>query len=355
MSNPHVLERSPLESDLFSSLENHSTTHRSYSKFDFREVSLHLVRDRHVRILAIYARITEAGGHNLATQSLRCRTDAWVVQNIETQELRIASLKCNQRWCPMCSKTKRWIITNSVAEWIGTAHHPKFLTFTLKSSSESVEFQVSRLYEAFVAIRKKAWWKRKVSGGVWFFQMTINKSTGLWHPHIHVLTDGDYIPHKFLSREWLKCTHDSKIVDIRKVTGREEAAAYVAQYATVPGDLLKCTIDQGMELVIGLKGRRMCGSFGTAKGIALRPKKMDGDNPWRKVMSYQMMTIGATFDPYIELIQKAYRDGKPFDADIYGLFDTPSMDPAVLEYKPESIYQLAFEFDDCWYITGRAP
>jgi len=352
MSNPTVIEHTPTESVLFSQLDTHSTTDGSYHKSDFRSVSLYLVRKQHARILAIYKYISEHGGHNLTEQSKRCRTEAWVVQHEETKHIRIASRKCNQRWCPMCSKTKRWIITNSVAAWARTARHPKFLTFTLKSSPSPLEVQVSRLYDAFRDLRKRAWWKRKVSGGVWFFQLTVNKSTGLWHPHIHVLIDGDYIAKEFLSREWLQLTCDSKIIDIRKVHDPEQAAEYVARYATTPGDLLKCTIAQGSAMIIGLKGRRMCGSFGTAKGIALRPQPSPDHGQWRKVMSYFSMVIGSQFDDYIAQIQEAYQGNKPFDTELWGLYDTPDMPESSLKYKPESAAQLLFEFDECYFCTG---
>lgn len=353
MSNPAVIEHTFEESTFFSSLDNHSTSDGSWSKYSYRDVSLHLVQRQHARVLAIYKYIHDHGGHDLTDQSKRCRTEAWVVQHEDTKQIRIASRKCNQRWCPMCSKTKRWIITNSVASWMKTAQFPKFLTFTLKSSPASLEVQVSRLYDAFRNLRKRAWWIRKVSGGVWFFQLTVNKATGLWHPHIHCLVDGEYIAHRFLSNEWLDLTCDSKIVDIRKVSDPEAAAEYVARYATVPGDLLLCTIAQGADMVIGLKGRRMCGTFGSASGISLRPQPSDERYKWHKVFDYHTLIVGASFDPYIADILKAYRENKPFDAELWGMYDSPLMPDSSLKYKPESAAQLLIEFDECYHCTGH--
>jgi len=340
-------------SDFFSSVHSHSTSDQPFSKWTFREVSLTPVLPLHERILAVYKYIHDSGGHNLTTQYERCRTDAWVVQHEESRRLRVASRKCNQRWCPLCSKTKRWIITNSVAEWASEAKYPKFLTFTLKHSDASIELQCERLYDAFRDLRKRAWWKRKISGGVWFFQIKINKKTQEWHPHIHVLVDGDYIAKRFLKSEWLKLTFDSHIVDIKKVDDSEKAAEYIARYASAPADLLQCTVKQGAALVVGLKGRRVCGSFGSAKGIALRPKKMSETNPWRKVMSFVALRVGSTFDPYIKQIQDAFETGQAFDADLWGLYDTPDIPPHSMRYKPESSKQLLFEFDEHFYVNGR--
>jgi len=352
MSNPLVIESPRVPADLFSCLDYHSTTGPALSKFSFRDTSVALVESEHNRILQVYKYIHDCGGHDLRTQYERCRTDAWVMQHEVNQTFRVASRKCNQRWCPMCAKTKRWIITNSVAEWGHKIKQPKFLTLTLKSTSDKLEVQVQRLYDSFKKIRKRPFWKKAVKGGVWFFQLTMNKRTQLWHPHLHILLDGEYISKRRIRTAWKEITLDSMIVDIKKVTDVESAAEYIARYASAPVDLLTCTISQGADAVVGLKGRRMCGSFGSAKGIALRAKKMDEVNPWRKVMSYQAMRVGASFDPYIKMIQDAFAAGKPFDADVWGLYDTPSVPVESLKFKPESAQMLLFEYQSDFYSYG---
>ena len=354
MSNPFVYESTPAEQDLFSPVHTHSTTQPDVPIGDFRAASVNLVALLHRRLVAVYRHIKAGGGHDLEKQYSRCRTDAWVVQHEDTLELRIASRKCNQRWCPMCQKTKRWIITDSVKVWAAKQKHLKFLTFTLKSTADSVEDQTTRLYKSFIKLRRTAFFKNKVSGGVWFFQMTVNKSSGLWHPHIHVLVDADYIPKRMLKAAWLKITLDSYVVDIRKVSNPEKAAEYVARYATIPADLLSCTVAQGSALVIGLKGRRMCGCFGSARGMALRPRAQDEPYSWRKVMSYFCMSVGSKLDPFIEMVERCIASGESFEAEIWGLYDTPDIPKESLEFEPETHRQIVFNFDEFFYVTGRA-
>ena len=352
MSNPIIIETTEAEADLFSPVHTHSTSQQDVPIGDFRAASINLVDLAHRRLLSVYRYITAAGGSNLEKQYSRCRTDAWVVQHEDTLELRIASRKCNQRWCPMCQKTKRWIITSSVREWANRQKHLKFLTFTLKSSADSVEDQVARIYKSFIKLRRTAFFRNKVRGGVWFFQVTVNKSTGLWHPHVHVLVDADYIPKRLLKNAWHKITLDSHIIDIRKVSNPEKAAEYVARYATVPADLLQCTVAQGSALIIGLKGRRMCGCFGSARGLALRPTSQDEPYSWRKVVSYFAMKVGAKFDPFIEMIERCIATGKSFDGEIWGLYETPEIPKESLEFAPETYHQIVFNFDKCFYVTG---
>jgi len=182
--------------------------------------------------------------------------------------------------------------------------------------------------------------------------MTVNKSTGLWHPHIHVLVDADYIPKRLLKSAWQKFTIDSHIVDIRKVENPEKAAEYVARYATVPADLLKCSVAQGSAMVIGLKGRRMSGCFGSARGLALRPKRLDEPYSWRKVMSYFCMAIGSKLDPFIGMVERALATGRPFDGQIWGLYDTPDIPKESLEFEPETHRQIMMDFDEYFYVSG---
>lgn len=352
MPNPVIYANEQMQTDFFPSLDNHSTTAQFSSKGNFREQSLQLVDVLHQRTLRVYQHIAERGGHNLRRQYERCRTDAWVVQHEDTLELRVASRKCNQRWCAMCQKTKRWIIMNAVTEWAEKKDHVKFVTLTLKSSADTLESQVSRLYDSFRRLRNSKVWRQSVRGGVWFFQLTVNRSTGMWHPHLHILVDSDYIRQRALSNRWLDITCDSKIVDIRKVHKVEDAAEYVARYATSPGDLLKCSVAEGAVMMIGLKGRRLCGSFGNAKGISLRPRAGDDHSKWRKVLSWFAVNVGAQFDPMIELIMKTLAQGKPFDGVIWGLYDTPDIPKEALEFEPITAHQLLFEFESVWYIPG---
>jgi len=352
MPNPTVIEWEYPKTENQYRLDTHSTTQPTYSKYSFRDVSRALTSDHDRRILEVYRYIAERGGHNLAKQYERCRTDAWIVQNEDTRELRIASRKCNQRWCPMCQKTKRWIITNSVSEWVQTKKYVKFVTVTLKSSFDSLEDQVKRLYDSFKILRRKKLWKESVRGGVWFFQLTMNQTTKQWHPHIHILVDSDYISKKKLALLWKEITHDSYIIDVRKVEDAEKAAEYVARYATIPGEILKCSVAHGAAMVIGLKGLRMCGAFGSAKGLALRPRASADNVKWRKVFSYSTLIVGSAIDEYIKQIANHLQNGEPFPFEIWGLYDTPEMHPEVLRFKPESVHQLMFEFDECYYLTG---
>jgi len=228
--------------------------------------------------------------------------------------------------------------------------HPKFITLTLKSCDKPLEAQVENLYESFRRLRRKNWLARALTGGVWFFQFTYNHKTDQFHPHVHCLVDGDYLPHSKLKRAWLDITSDSYIVDIRRVNDHEKAAAYVARYATAPADLRKVTVPRGAQAIIALSGRRIVGSFGSARGIPLAPRKPDEPSKWKRVANYWMAAIMAQWDPLMEVLLDflhAPKDNTP------PLFDlNRPMPPIMLELDEDPLTwkQALFDFTDHWHF-----
>jgi len=101
-------------------------------------------------------------------------------------------------------------------------------------------------------------------------EITRNGTTGLWHPHVHLIVEGRYLPVGELSRRWLAVTGDSPIVDIRLVRNDAAVARYVAKYLckTVPAAVIRDpdSLDTAMT---ALKGRRTIATFGRWRGFDL--------------------------------------------------------------------------------------
>ena len=110
---------------------------------------------------------------------------------------------------------------------------------------------------------------KKIHSAVFIYEFP--KSDHEWHPHIHclVLLKG-YIHQKNLSREWLKFTGDSSVVDIRKVD--EGVFAEVFKYALKFSDLSNDDLTTSYQT---LKTRRLLGSFGGFRGIQLPDSPLD--------------------------------------------------------------------------------
>jgi hypothetical protein len=101
-------------------------------------------------------------------------------------------------------------------------------------------------------------------------EVTFNPTTQQWHPHLHPITSGSYMPQDVLSRKWKAITGNSPIVHIKAIPDAEIVAGYVSKYAA------KCmdnsvfeNQDKLSELLVALGGRRFCLTFGSWRGWKL--------------------------------------------------------------------------------------
>lgn len=271
-----------------------------------------------------------------------CRTNAWFTRNIESGEVRVASSSCCLRWCPICSNARRNYITHSIAEWLVGSDHPKLITLTLKHTHAPLDHQVTHLYKFFRELRRRKDFAAAVSGGVWFFQIKKSKTDGMWHPHIHAVVTGKYLPRRRLSHLWSQVTYGSFVADIRSINDPQKVANDVARYATCPADLADLPADDAITLVEALHGRRICGTWGSGRSIELRPKPTAEKGKWKSLGSWQTVLELSDSDPDAKAIILSWKTGRPLpegitcsrvDEAINNL-----LDPAWADYDFESVY-----------------
>lgn len=152
------------------------------------------------------------------------------------------------------------------------------MTLTLLASVVPLREQLTRLYLCFRKLRLTKTWKRCVTGGAAFLEVTLNEGTQKWHPHLHLILEGKYYPQEQLSRDWFKLTGDSKIVDIRLINSRNAAAIYVTKYATKAHDhKITRNPEPFAELILAVKSRKLIMPFGTWRKWKLTEKTEDPD------------------------------------------------------------------------------
>lgn len=295
---------------------------------------------------AVYEQIDIRNDKKNVIQFTGCKSFAWFVKHRTSGQVRVASSRCNLRWCPLCIKTKRFIMLQSLVPWVKNAKKPKFITLTLKHSDAPLRDQITRLYDSFKVLRRSVFWSKRVTGGVWFFQIKKSETDGLWHPHLHILADGRYLPHEVISPLWLKITGDSSVIDLRGIKDVKKTSEYVARYATAPANLMDLDIESAVEVVESLAGRRVCGTFGTAKGVQLVPKKCPDASEWEFMCSFTVCVHRQKMDDWHEEIFTAWKDNRPTCADPPGqeLRDLEQW-PVVVE-EPKTFKQLKIEWSD---------
>jgi len=238
---------------------------------------------------------------------LSCRTSASFARNKTTGKVAILSTSCHLRFCPFCSKSKTNIIRRNVRDWLQHKKFPKFITLTLKSSDDDLRTQIDRLYNSFKKLRRLNLWKKAISSGVWFFQITKNRKTNRWHPHLHVIVYGNYIPRRKLSRAWHKSTGDSMVIDIRLIKDQNKASDYVARYASVPCNIMTLTIVEMEEIELSLYKKRICGSWGTAYKAKLLGKPKCDMNQWEFIGMFSTVVGMSEHDENASRILSAWQ------------------------------------------------
>lgn len=245
-----------------------------------------------------------------------CRSDAWFIRELETGYVRIVSHHCRLRWCPFCANVKAFKASTAVGEWVRKALHPKLLTLTLRSSEQLLTTQIDRIYDAFRALRKRNAFKFRIVGGFWYFQVTKSSKTGHWHPHIHCLCEGRYIPHQTLKSLWESITGDSVIVDIRAVKNVRKVTNDVTRYISRPMSLRGLSPDSMLDLFNAFHGRRLCGTFGTARVLAQQIKAENPPPKFEKVGSWNTVMSSRNTDPAAQQILDCYFRSEPLPAGV---------------------------------------
>lgn len=191
-------------------------------------------------------------------------------------ELILQANHCHDRWCEACGR--------SIAQNIRGQLRPlmkldrcRFLTLTMKHNTTPLTDQVDRLLRSFSALRRRSAWKNHVDAAASFFEIK-RGNDGLWHPHLHVITQGSYWAKPEIEREWHCVTGDSYVVHIRAVPNEDRVRNYVTKYVSKPvSHDVYCDPDSLSEAITALKGRRLVQCYGAWRGVRLRSPSTDDE------------------------------------------------------------------------------
>lgn len=73
-------------------------------------------------------------------------------------------------------------------------------------NSTNLEDGIASLWASWTRLRRSVHWKRKVKGAIVVLEVTYNRESRSWHPHLNVLIEGEYIPFEFLNKLWIVAT-----------------------------------------------------------------------------------------------------------------------------------------------------
>jgi hypothetical protein len=201
-----------------------------------------------------------------------CGSALWLMRDGQT--LSLSCNRCHDRLCLPCQRDRQHAVVEGVVlRMLDCGGTCRFVTLTLKHSDAPLSVQLTRLVDSFKALRKHPAVAAAIGGGAWFIEVKLSKDKARWHPHLHVIVEGEFINAKTLSKTWYEVTGDSYITDIRSIGGVVDRARYVTKYATKPlhneVTLQPAKLD---EFVTAIKGRRLYQCFGTWSKAVKREK-----------------------------------------------------------------------------------
>lgn len=201
---------------------------------------------------------------------LSCGRSAWVVRHPEHRDrYAVRSAHCHDRFCVPCSREKGFRIAMNVLKHAQTKQL-RFLTLTIRHSDAPLTKQLDKLIRSFRKLRQTARWKANTTGGAAWLELKLARDHTHWHPHLHVLHEGQYIEVGWLAHDWHRITGDSYIVDVRTVKGNPDVVRYVTKYASKPlGLALTHHRDKLCEALADMTARRLMTTFGSWRGFKL--------------------------------------------------------------------------------------
>lgn len=187
--------------------------------------------------------------------------------------------RCGDRLCPICARIRSAKLVSKYGPALaayGAGKHAYFLTLTYANVDHLPDRK--RLAADFRALKGKAFWRRYggIVGGAYNVEVTLNKKTGRFHPHMHALiytlepipcfTDNKGVErwqvkevNQVVSDMWREITGGSYIIDGRAFDGRYEE---LMKYVTAMDEVDIMPDDQLKELCGWLKGMRAFTTFG---------------------------------------------------------------------------------------------
>jgi len=236
----------------------------------FRHSGWAPIRNRVHRVLH-----TISNSERRARRFRECGSDCWVLRSkTDPGKYCLASNGCNDRFCLPCGQMRARTLCNNLAPQLRQGA-VRMITLTVQSDGLSLDRALDKLLKSFRKLCRRPAFRGKVPAGVALLEVKRTRNDTRWHPHLHLLAHGKYVPKDWLSKQWRQCTGDSYIVDVKLVRDPRTATKYVTKYVTKPLDASVVRDEARLrEAILALKHRRLVLPFGAWRKLKLseRPR-----------------------------------------------------------------------------------
>lgn len=261
-----------------------------------------------------------------------CGDRCWLLKNQTNEdELVLAVEHCHDRFCLPCAQARSYRLSVRLNE-ICEGKDLRFFTFTLRHSDAPLQQQLDRLTKCWRKMRGTSIWKRTQHGGVAVIEVKQSKETHRWHPHLHVIGEGDFVPQSEIANTWKRITGDSFIVDVRRLRDAKEAVRYISKYASKGIDLsARSSVQDLAEAITSLGSKRLVQCYGTWS--KLRTTDTPSSESWSRWITLEELLLrAASGNLEARLIIRKLQDRADFGekCERHTSMRAPPIDPALL-------------------------
>lgn len=211
-----------------------------------------------------------------------------LLQQAADGSLRVVPIRCRERLCPLCAARRAREVAAKYGEAVGRMGAARHVVLTAPAVAAGLADQLRGLRDAMRRLRASPLWRRCVTAGVYTVEVTFNAKTGRWHPHLHIIADGHFIPHAELRAAWRAALAgrgpwaglppgSACIVHVSAVHNRHLLARYIAKYIAKPAGLAAWPPAAIREYAAALVGVRMMHTFGGLHGVKLGAPQPNAD------------------------------------------------------------------------------
>ena len=224
-----------------------------------------------------------------------CANTVQVRRELESQMIYVSGIRCHDRVCPICNSFRASKLARRVEDVMVAMKNPHFLTITNSNRVQELKENFDLFLQKMSKLRRANFFKKNISGGLYFIEFTKNNDG--WHIHSHMLVDvkvekkiynlsGSYYNLRVSefkqglekSLQKVSLGSISSINPCFPGTGKE-----ISKYLAKMG--LDMQEDDIRDLVISLKNRRICGSFGSVRKTGDIEKQIEVEKDFEVVGS----------------------------------------------------------------------
>jgi len=183
-------------------------------------------------------------------------------------------IHCSSKTCGVCTGIRGWRIRERIQYAmqglpVGSTFRWRHVVLTVKNSHD-LQDRLDHLIKSFRNLRQRKLWKSTQSGGFYVIEITEGKDG--WHPHLHVVSYGCFIPWQKLLSAWRAITRDSRHVVVTSIRDGTNIGYYISKYITKAVTLSSASAFTVDEVC---RNRRLFGPFGKAAELMKRFKPPD--------------------------------------------------------------------------------